>query len=120
MKFVKFVLVCFVLISSVFLLFNSCGNKPISSVEDTYFAEDGTPKDTFTLFTPTVPTSVRLYIETSGSMNGFFRATKAISLRRLFGLFFQASLRKQTTMYIPCRTEVLSILLFCFRIFVTR
>ena len=77
MKFVKLILVSF-----VFLLVNSCVNKPISSVEDTYFEEDGTPKDTFTLFSPTSAESVRLYIESSGSMNGFFRANKGNKFKK--------------------------------------
>lgn len=77
MKFVKLVLVSF-----VFLLFNSCGNKPINSCGNTHFEEDGTPKDTYTLFSSTAPASVRLYIETSGSMNGFFRANKGNKFKK--------------------------------------
>lgn len=77
MNFVKFVLISFVL-----LLINSCGSKPISSVGDTYFAEDGTPKDTNAFFSPISPESVRLYIESSGSMNGFFRANKGNKFKK--------------------------------------
>lgn len=39
-----------------------------------HFTEDGIPTDTTDIFVEQSPKQVRLYIETSGSMNGFFRA----------------------------------------------
>ena len=56
--------------------FVSCDN--VNCIADPHFADDGTPLDsTAVLFTPRPPEAVKLYVETSGSMNGFFRANKA-------------------------------------------
>lgn len=52
----------------------SCG-RDVNSIPDLNFSADGAPCDTaIILFSPKAPASVKLYIETSGSMNGFFRA----------------------------------------------
>lgn len=60
----------------------SCG-RDVNSVADPNFETDGSPLDsTISLFTPTRPTSAKLYVETSGSMNGFFRANKANNFKK--------------------------------------
>lgn len=59
----------------------SC-DKDINSIGDPHFDTDGTPLDTIEFFEPKRPTSVRLYIETSGSMNGFFRANQANKFKK--------------------------------------
>lgn len=63
-----------ILITSV-AIFTSC--HVVNNIGDTHFDTEGTPLDTLDLFAPQRPTSVKLYIETSGSMNGFFRAHQA-------------------------------------------
>ena len=60
----------------------SCGGGSINSIQDPNFGEDGEPYDTLTIFTPAPPQSVKLYIETSGSMNGFFRANQANKFKK--------------------------------------
>lgn len=61
---------------------SSCG-RDINSIADPYFDINGAPLDTtITLFSPKLPKSVNLYIETSGSMNGFFRANKANKFKK--------------------------------------
>lgn len=60
----------------------SCG-RDVNSIADYNFDADGTPIDTtISLFTPKLPESAKLYIETSGSMNGFFRANKANNFKK--------------------------------------
>jgi hypothetical protein len=60
----------------------SCGGN-INSIQDPHFDLDGTPLDTnYVAFVPQRPESVKLYIETSGSMNGFFRANKANAFKK--------------------------------------
>lgn len=67
-----FAIVCTIAIASV-----GCG-RVVNSIDDPNFDETGAPIDTsITFFSPQLPESVKLYIETSGSMNGFFRANKA-------------------------------------------
>lgn len=64
-------------------LFYSCGRNSVNSIGDPHFAEDGAPLDsTHIYFEPTSPTSVKLYIETSGSMNGFFRANQSTKFKK--------------------------------------
>ena len=64
-----------IIIAAVALIPNSCSNN-INSISDPHFLEDGAPLDTLELFVPSRPNSAKLYIETSGSMNGFFRANQ--------------------------------------------
>lgn len=72
------ILVCLSLIISSL----SCTRK-VNSINDSNFDEDGMPLDTtITLFSPKQPESAKLYIETSGSMNGFFRANQANNFKR--------------------------------------
>lgn len=60
----------------------SCG-RDVNSVGDPNFDENGAPLDTtITLFSPKHPESAKLYVETSGSMNGFFRANQANNFKK--------------------------------------
>ena len=55
----------------------------VNSIGDPHFNNDGAPQDSsLTFFTPVRPESVKLYIETSGSMNGFFRANKPTNFKK--------------------------------------
>lgn len=64
------------------LALSSCG-RDINSIADPNFDADGAQLDTtISLFTPKLPESAKLYIETSGSMNGFFRANKANNFKK--------------------------------------
>ena len=65
------------LLAIAILCFNSCGGNDINSIGDEHFDVDGAPLDSLEYFEPKRPTSAKLYIETSGSMNGFFRANQA-------------------------------------------
>ena len=59
-----------------------CG-RDVNSVGDPNFDENGAPLDTtITLFSPKHPESAKLYVETSGSMNGFFRANQANNFKK--------------------------------------
>lgn len=59
-----------------------CG-RDVNSIADPNFNADGVPLDTtISLFAPKLPESAKLYIETSGSMNGFFRANKANNFKK--------------------------------------
>lgn len=62
------------LLSAFVALTSSCCGGDINSIQDPHFDEDGAPLDTIQFYSPEQPNSVKLYIETSGSMNGFFRA----------------------------------------------
>lgn len=62
------------------ILVTAC--RDINSIGDPHFDKDGMPLDTVALFSPVSPQSVKLYIETSGSMNGFFRANKANNFKK--------------------------------------
>ena len=64
------------------LVMNGCGNSQINSIGDTHFDDDGTPLDTLDYFVPRIPTSAKLYIETSGSMSGFFRANQTNKFKK--------------------------------------
>lgn len=78
--FITLSIVAVTLIS--FLSLFSC-NRNVNSIPDPNFDVDGKPLDSsITLFTPKQPKLVKLYIETSGSMNGFFRANKANSFKK--------------------------------------
>lgn len=71
-----------VLLSCVSIIVTSCG-RDINSIQDTHFDTDGEPLDsTITYLTPKLPESIKLYVETSGSMNGFFRANKANNFKK--------------------------------------
>ena len=57
--------------------------RDVNSIGDPNFDADGAPHDTTRIFfTPKTPESVKLYIESSGSMNGFFRANKANNFKK--------------------------------------
>ena len=74
-------IICTLAIVCTFAL-SSCG-RDINSIADPNFDADGAPLDTtISLFTPKLPESAKLYIETSGSMNGFFRANKANNFKK--------------------------------------
>ena len=61
---------------------SSCG-RDVNSIADPHFDSDGAPLDTAVqLFTPGLPKSAKLYVETSGSMNGFFRANQANKFKK--------------------------------------
>lgn len=60
----------------------SCGSDDINSIADPHFDTDGTPFDTLDFFTPAIPESARLYVETSGSMNGFFSANRSNKFKK--------------------------------------
>lgn len=61
---------------------SSCG-RDVNSIDDPHFDSDGAPLDTAVqLFTPGLPKSAKLYVETSGSMNGFFRANQANKFKK--------------------------------------
>lgn len=79
----KGILLASVVLAAVFAIaVSSCG-RDINSIADPHFDADGAPLDTtITLFTPKAPESAKLYIETSGSMNGFFRANKANNFKK--------------------------------------
>jgi hypothetical protein len=65
-----------------FFSLTSCGRDTVNSIGDSHFADNGAPLDsTHYYFTPTCPSSVKLYIETSGSMNGFFRANQSTKFK---------------------------------------
>lgn len=66
---------------AVALSIASC-NTDINSIGDSHFDKDGAPLDTLNFFTPTRPSSVKLYVETSGSMNGFFRANQSNKFKK--------------------------------------
>ncbi len=64
------------------MLLFSCG-RDVNSIEDPHFDENGEPLDTNIIhFFTKSPQSVKLYIETSGSMNGFFRANRANNFKK--------------------------------------
>lgn len=68
-------------IASIALVF-SCGD--INTVGDSHFNADGTLPDSIDTISlkPSVPTKVKLYVEVSGSMNGFFRANKVTDFKK--------------------------------------
>lgn len=69
-------LVSFIALLSIIVV-SACG-RDVNSIANTNFDSNGAPLDTaINLFSPKTPESAKLYIETSGSMNGFFRANKA-------------------------------------------
>ena len=73
-------MVSLVLISGYLLV--SCG-RDVNSIQDSHFDADGAPFDSAVmLFTPRHPEAIKLYIETSGSMNGFFRANKPTNFKK--------------------------------------
>lgn len=54
------------------IVLSSCG-RDVNSIADPHFDTNGAPLDTIVeLFSPKLPESAKLYVETSGSMNGFF------------------------------------------------
>jgi hypothetical protein len=60
----------------------SCGRDAVNAIGDSHFAENGMPLDsTHRYFEPISPAAIQLYIETSGSMNGFFRANQATKFK---------------------------------------
>lgn len=70
------------IVASFSLFLSSCGRN-VNSIGDSHFDENGAPLDSnITLFSPVTPQSVKLYIETSGSMNGFFRANQANNFKK--------------------------------------
>ena len=82
MKKILIPLLCGVAILSLIGIANSCGNSDINSIQDPHFKEDGEPLDTLEFFVPQRPSSAKLYIETSGSMNGFFRANQSNKFKK--------------------------------------
>ena len=70
------------LLLSVFVALTSSRCVGINSIPDPHFDEYGAPLDTIQFYSPKQPNSVKLYIETSGSMNGFFRANQDNKLKK--------------------------------------
>lgn len=81
----------------------------INSIEDKHFSEEGIPLDTIEFFVPSKPTSAKLYIETSGSMNGFLGPINQINLKKLFGLFSRDSKRFPIIMFLLCLMPEISM-----------
>lgn len=78
--FIIYSIVCLTVVSSLAII--SCG-RDVNSIGDTHFADDGAPLDTLTkLFEPKQPDVIKLYVETSGSMNGFFRANQPTNFKK--------------------------------------
>lgn len=69
------------IIAVSFIFATSCSDN-VNSIGDPHFDDDGTPLDTLDFFVPQRPTAVKLYIETSGSMNGFFRANQSNKFKK--------------------------------------
>lgn len=64
------------------IVLSSCG-RDVNSIADPHFDTNGAPLDTIVeLFSPKLPESAKLYVETSGSMNGFFRANQANNFKK--------------------------------------
>lgn len=69
-------------IAAMFFSVVSC-SRDINSIADPYFTADGEPLDSLAqFFFPQRPESVKLFVETSGSMNGFFRANQANKFKK--------------------------------------
>ena len=80
-QIIFYLFVLFTGITCAIALFSCCRN--VNSIGDPHFDESGAPLDTtIALFSPKHPKSVKLYIETSGSMNGFFRANQANNFKK--------------------------------------
>lgn len=80
-QIIFYLFVLFTGITCAIALFSCCRN--VNSIGDPHFDESGAPLDTtIALFSPNHPKSVKLYIETSGSMNGFFRANQANNFKK--------------------------------------
>lgn len=74
-----------ILLTPVFvgvLFFCTSCKKHINSIGDPHFALDGAPLDSVGFFEYQSPESAKLYIETSGSMNGFFRANQSNKFKK--------------------------------------
>ncbi len=70
------------LVGGIAFCVSSCGGD-LNSIADSHFDIDGTPRDTtYVAFEPRRPESAKLYIETSGSMNGFFRANRSNKFKK--------------------------------------
>lgn len=80
MKKILLILTPVILLSII--LFNGCGDSELNSIQDQHFGIDGTPLDSVAFFEPKNPESVKLYIESSGSMNGFFRANQSNKFKK--------------------------------------
>jgi hypothetical protein len=65
------------LIVIAFIIFLLPDSKSVNTLGDPHFTDDGCPTDSIELFEPKDPSKVTLYVETSGSMNGFFRANQS-------------------------------------------
>ena len=79
---IKKALIPIILSCGIFILFLCSCPREINSIGDPHFDVDGTPLDTVEFFIPQRPSSAKLYIETSGSMNGFFRANQANKFKK--------------------------------------
>lgn len=80
-KAFSYILIACVIVVAMVSILNSC-SKDINSIADSHFEADGTPRDTLEFFEPKRPSSAKLYIETSGSMNGFFRANQSNKFKK--------------------------------------
>lgn len=58
---------------------NSCGR--VNSIDHPSFTENGECVDSVAYFESSMPSAIRLYVEASGSMNGFFRSNKATAFK---------------------------------------
>lgn len=81
-KHISQIITSVVTLSVILISATSCG-RDVNSIGDENFDADGAPKDTtMQLFTTQDPESVKLYVETSGSMNGFFSANQANNFKK--------------------------------------
>ena len=77
------IVIFFVIVSSFCAIGLLSCDRDVNSIGDPNFDADGAPLDTaITLFSPKLPESAKLYVETSGSMNGFFRANQANNFKK--------------------------------------
>lgn len=65
----------------------SCGSNVNTNMNE-HFTEDGflITDSLDTNFNRAMPSSVKFYVEVSGSMNGFFRANKPTQFKLMFGM----------------------------------
>lgn len=79
----RFVIHLIVFAAITFLTIVLSCSRDVNSIVDPHFDTNGTPLDTtITFFSPISPKSAKLYIETSGSMNGFFRANQGNNFKK--------------------------------------
>lgn len=64
------------------LAFSSCfRSSPVNAIYHPSFTEEGELVDSMAYFESSMPSSVQLYVEASGSMNGFFRSNRVTAFK---------------------------------------